>query len=234
MRPSGFSTGAIARGDFRRGLALTHSAGCKVVELSALRQNELEPLIEAIPEMDLGEFEYVSVHAPSVIHGDKEAETVSLISTVIRRGWPIVVHPDALTRFALWRGFGKLLCIENMDKRKPIGRTAAELTKVFAELPEATFCFDIGHARQVDPTMTEAYLLLKQFGPRLRQVHVSEVNTASRHDRLSFTSQLAFQEIAHLIPEQVPLVLETPLTADKMQAELEVVRKTFGPRARVA
>jgi hypothetical protein len=69
-----------------------------------------------------------------------------------------------------------------MDKRKPAGRSAAELGRIFAELPDATFCFDIGHARQFDPTMTEAWLILKEFGSKLRQVHVSEVNTRSKGD----------------------------------------------------
>ncbi len=79
---------------------------------------------------------------------------------------------------------------------------------VFELLPEATFCFDIGHARQFDSTMTEAYLLLKAFQDRLRQVHVSEVNTNSKHDVMSYASILVFREVAHLIPPDVPLILE--------------------------
>jgi hypothetical protein len=72
-----------------------------------------------------------------------------------------------------------------MDKRKPGGRTVRELEYWFSEFPEASFCFDIGHARQVDTCMTVAYLMLKRFLPRLRQVHISEVNTQNKHDRLS-------------------------------------------------
>src|SRR5580693_2147376 len=86
---------------------------------------------------------------------------------------------------------GPSVCVENMDKRKPGGRSVGELARIFAELPDATFCFDIGHARQFNPTMTEAWLILKEFGSKLRQVHVSEVNTRSKHDRLSYASILA-------------------------------------------
>ena len=50
MRPIGFSTGALARGDFRRGLALLRSYQIQVVGLSALRMEELEPLIDALPD----------------------------------------------------------------------------------------------------------------------------------------------------------------------------------------
>jgi hypothetical protein len=120
-----------------------------------------------------------------------------------------------------------LLCIENMDKRKPIGRSARELGRIFEHLPDASFCFDIGHARQCDPTMTEAYLMLREFASKLLQVHVSEVNTGSKHDVLSFTSILAYQEVAHLIPPHVPLILETPVAEDQMEAEVAKARKAL-------
>ncbi|HEY6255231.1 MAG TPA: hypothetical protein VIY51_05500, partial [Xanthobacteraceae bacterium] len=124
----------------------------------------------------------------------------------VPRGWPLVIHPDVIGDFGLWRELGDAVCIENMDKRKPIGRTAEELESVFRELPDATFCFDIGHARQVDLTMTEAYLILRGFAPKLRQVHISEVNSRSKHDALSYSSIVAFREVAQLIPEHVPVI----------------------------
>ena len=89
-------------------------------------------------------------------------------------GWPIVVHPDTIHDFgALARSLGALVAIENMDQRKPIGRTARELEGIFKQLPEARFCFDIGHARQIDATMGEASFLVQELGPRLAQLHVS-------------------------------------------------------------
>ena len=114
-----------------------------------------------------------------------------------------------------------------MDKRKPIGRSARDLELIFKELPEATFCFDIGHSRQYDSTMREAYLILREFGAKLRQVHVSEVNTRSKHDPLSHASILAFQEVAHFILPEVPLVLETPVSEENMLTEIAKVRKAL-------
>lgn len=75
--------------------------------------------------------------------------------------------------------------------------------------------------------MTEAYLILKEFGPKLRQVHVSEVATSSKHDLLSYASILAFQEVAHLIPQDVPLILETPVKEDEMDIEINKVRNAL-------
>ena len=75
--------------------------------------------------------------------------------------------------------------------------------------------------------MTEAYLMLREFGSKLRQVHVSEVNTRSKHDPLSYASILAFQEVAHLIPANVPLILETPVAEDRIKAEITKVREAL-------
>lgn len=101
------------------------------------------------------------------------------------RGWAIILHPDIIEDFTLWRPLGRAVCIENMDKRKEVGRTASQLRSIFEKLPDATFCFDIGHARQVDPTMQEAESFLTMFHDRLRQIHMSYVNSQSRHERLS-------------------------------------------------
>jgi hypothetical protein len=206
----------------------------QAVELSALRVNELVPLLNDLDSLELRQFSYVSIHAPSEFSAAQEPAIRDLLMSQLHRGWPIVIHPDTIHNFELWRDFGPLLAIENMDKRKPIGRTAQELASIFQKLPEATLCFDIGHARQVDPTMTESYLILRQFGPRLRQVHVSEVNTRSKHDVLSYASILAFQEVADLIPLEVPLILETPLIESEMQSEIEKVDSALPVEPNVA
>ncbi len=227
MRPIGFSTGALAYADFRQGLSMVSKKRLAAIELSALRQNELVPLLDALPSLELSMFEYVSIHAPSQFEPAWEAASWARLNEEAKRGWPIILHPDAISDFGLWRELGPLVCIENMDKCKPLGRTADELASVFEQLPDATFCFDIGHARQLDPTMTEAYLILREFGSRLAQVHVSEVNTRSKHDRLSYSSILAFQEVAHLVPPHVPLILETPVREDEIESEIAKVREAL-------
>ncbi len=78
--------------------------------------------------------------------------------------WPIVVHPDVIRTPRLWRRFGATLCLENMDNRESTGRTVEEMRGAFESLPEAGFCFDIGHARQIDPTMASAIRMLLEFG----------------------------------------------------------------------
>jgi hypothetical protein len=195
--------------------------------LSALRQNELLPLVEELDRLDLHQFEYISFHAPSVMDIEFESVAIEALNLVALRQWPIILHPDAMHMPAKWAHFGDLLCIENMDKRKPIGQTASHLAEIFKVLPHASFCFDIGHARQIDPTMSEATAILQFCRARLREVHISEVNSQSKHDALSFESGLAFRKLAHLIPETVPVIVESRVTEDEFQDEIQNVSKAL-------
>ena len=220
----GFSTGALAYSDFRRALQMLDEENVTVVELSALRMAEWEPLLKTLDHLDFSRFEFCSLHLPSLMNAEEERTVVRSSQTLLWRKWPLIVHPDAISDFGLWRELGPLLCIENMDKRKPIGRTASELDVIFGQLPEAKFCFDIGHAWQVDPTMTEAYWILKCHRERLVQIHVSEVNSRSKHDSLSYATIQSFRDVAHMIPPELPLILETPVSQEKMHEEMKKAR----------
>jgi len=224
MRRIGFSTGALARGDFRSALGIIRRHNIRVVELSALRVEELEPLVNAIPSLDLAAFTFVSIHAPSRFATSEEESIVQQLRALADCGYPIVVHPDVIFNPDRWQVLGDRLLIENMDKRKPVGRTVGELREFFAALPAARFCFDIGHARQVDPSMTEAALLLKAFRDRLAEVHMSEVNTASRHDPISINAVNAFSTIMASISEDIPIVLEPLIDHGQSDIETELQR----------
>ncbi|HTN83971.1 MAG TPA: hypothetical protein VL242_09805, partial [Sorangium sp.] len=90
--------------------------------------------------------------------------------------------------------------------------------------PEASFCFDIGHAHQVDRTMTEAHFLVKQHRARLKQLHVSEVNAGSRHDALSQSAAQAFQRVAAQIPGEAALILEAPASPEDLERQMAIAR----------
>ena len=227
MREIGFSSGALAKGDFREALRMLapHAASC--LELSALRMDEVAPLLEALPTLDLTHYSYLSFHAPSQFAQEDEEALANLLFQRVPEAWPIVLHPDAIFDFAHWRRFGKRLAVENMDRRKPCGRNLTELSAIFAELPEASFCFDIGHARQYDSSMTEAFLILSAFAERLVQVHVSEVNSESQHDPISYGAKLSFQQVSELIPQNVPIIVESRVSEDKVISEIENARESL-------
>jgi len=233
MRLVGFSTGALAFADFRRGLQMLRETGAKAVELSALRAAELDPLMESLDDLDLDQFSFKSVHAPSNVECPARAArggeaAGSCPAWLAHRG-----SPRLHSRRCLWRPFGKLVCIENMDKRKPIARTRDELCTWFDRLPEASLCLDLAHVRQIDPTMTEAYLILRDFGNRVAEVHLSEVNAASKHEPISYGATLAYQQVASMIPETVPVILESIVSAEFIDDEIEAAHEALaigGPR----
>ncbi len=233
MRRFGFSTGAVALGDFEHGLSLARAAASNspaVAELSALREPELEPLLSALPTLDLASFSYVSIHAPSRFGPESEG---TIAEALLKRAAPynVVVHPDSFHDISCWRPLGRRLCVENTDKRKPVGRNCHELDILFEQLPEAGFCLDLGHSRQVDPTMGAAFEMLDRYEGRLLQVHLSEVTTNCRHERLSLAAIIAFQPIARMIPDHVPVVIESVIgespTPTDLQDELGRARRAL-------
>jgi hypothetical protein len=203
--------------DLLRGEAVT------CIELSALRYQEANPLLASIRDLDLSRYSYVSFHAPSSFDAEQEKALVNELREHLPSDWPIILHPDTIHDPGLWKRFGSQLAIENMDRRKQGGRTADEIAVVFDQLPDAAFCFDIGHARQCDTSMTEAYRMLTAFQQRLVQVHVSEVNTSSQHDPVSYAAQISFREVANLIPSEVPLIVESRVHSTEIGREIRRV-----------
>lgn len=227
MPPIGFSTGALFRSDVRRGAELSSRLRAAAIELSALRVRELPEMVRFADEADLSAFRYVSVHAPTDFTDEQEEEvTRCLLGIAQRHHWFIVVHPDTIRRTELWAQLGEFLCIENMDKRKPVGRTMEELSDVMERFPLASLCFDIAHAHQVDPTMTEAYRILRRFRHRICQLHVSEVTSSSKHERMSEMVLQAYWSIASQIPD-VPVILESPVSPEEAPFEMEQAERIF-------
>jgi hypothetical protein len=222
MRLFGFSTGALALGDFKKALRMLEGIAVEAIELSALRVHELPFLLDFAEQADLTRFSHISVHAPTDYAVDQEADVVERLAFFVERRWPIVAHPDTIHDYSLWRKLGTFLYIENMDKRKQVGRTAEELERILEQLPEARMCFDIAHARQVDTSMTETYRILKSFNNLIKQIHISVVNTSSKHDIISPNAAHAFQSVAFLIPSTIPVILETPVKVEHLRQQLEM------------
>lgn len=228
MEMIGYSTGSLARADVRGALQLLESRDLGALELSALRSHELGPLLQLISELSLDRYQQISVHAPSAFRAGDEPGIAAALLPVACRGWLIVIHPDTIHDHDLWIPFGDRLAIENMDRRKAVGRTAEELWPVFRKLPEASFCLDLAHAWQCDPTMSQAARLLAAFGERLAEVHVSELDADSRHIRLTPAGIGAYQRFAEIIPVHVPVIIEAPVRPDEIESELEASLVALG------
>jgi hypothetical protein len=225
MLTIGFSTGALARGDFAQALRLLEVKQIEAVEVSALRRAELPDILAKLPlhlEALRKRFRYISFHAPT--NFKDEPELISQLALVVGLGWNIIVHPDTIRDKSLWRALGSCVCLENMDSRKKTGRTAEELYGFFEEIPQAKLCFDIAHAREVDPTMTEAASILAKFGDRLVQVHLSEVDGRGVHFAMSLSAELAYEQFSDSI-SKVPIILESIVTEEDIESEINKTRK---------
>jgi hypothetical protein len=228
METIGYSTGSLAHADVRGALRLLETHDVGALELSALRTHELSPLLELLSELPLDRYRHVSLHAPSAFTAAEERRIAAALLRVVRRGWLVILHPDSICDYRVWERFGDRLAIENMDRRKPIGRTVEELRPVFSRLPEASFCLDLAHAWQCDSTMAEAARLLGAFGERLAEVHVSELDAFSRHVRLSDRAIEAYQRFGELIPIHVPVIIEAPVEPHEIDEELETSLEALG------
>lgn len=208
---TGFSTGALEKGDYRKALDWMGEHRIKSVELSALRFDELEPLIRDLDHLDLKEFDFISFHAPSYFCEHKEKRVIELLASVHERGWNIIVHPDVLYHPELWQRFGRQLLIENMDRRKSTGRTPAELQGWFDKMPQARLCLDVAHARQLDTTLHMLGSLVHTFAERIAEIHISELDSLCRHHPLSKSSVQDYHYFADKYPEMVPIIIESML-----------------------
>jgi sugar phosphate isomerase/epimerase len=228
MRKLGFSTGTLAKGNICKALQMVSKLDTDAVEYSALRFDEFQPSVDYLMHKGTGCFNYVAFHAPSKFDPSDEQQVVnSLMALVQRHNLHVVVHPDAIHDYELWNRLGENLCVENMDHRKPIGRTADELDAVFRMLPKARLCFDIGHAHEIDRSMSMGYEILRRHGNRIAHLHASEVSDECRHRPFSPSSHGAFAKLAGMIPESVPVVLETVTTEDRVGQQLREARDIF-------
>lgn len=230
MRLVGFSTGAILKGDVHGALTILAAQSIEAVELSALRLPELEPLVRCLPALNVEQMRVVSVHAPTKFERHEEAAVIALLDRVAESGIPIVVHPDSVVDWNRWTHFAHMLLLENMDKRKPAGRNMGELRRCFDRLPDARWCFDIAHARQVDPSMIEAFRLAEQLADRLALIHISELSSSSRHERLSSLAFQSFQDLVPLLDANAPAVIESVVDPSQIAGEVAVVRRLFAER----
>lgn len=219
----GFSTGSLAKGNYELALNMIwQHAPIQAIELSALRENELPNLIKDLPVLLKRlrpRFKYISVHAPSKLLLLSELELVEILLQFLPHDIPVIVHPNVITDFHAWRKLGSILCIENMDKRKPIGRTTSDLISIFNELPEACFCLDLAHAKQVDPTMVECVSMIRNFKNRLKQFHLSDVTSNSNHISMNVSAIESYKKISNILPKNIPVIIESPVTNVYLEKE---------------
>ena len=208
--PLGASTGWMdeERGDWPALVDRALSISTFAAELAALDEGELpgvEAYLIARPALP---FRYLSLHAPSKGRTIDEEVLVGRLAALLGSVDAIVVHPDTLEDLRLWRALGGALVLENMDPRKSDGRTATELERFFAALPEAGLCLDVAHAAAIDPE--EGERLLDAYASRLRHLHVSSLDDDCHHLPITGADEREWAPVLRRCHD-VPWILEAPL-----------------------
>lgn len=222
----GFSTGALAKGDFGRALTMLEPHELGAVEVSALRLYELERTVEAFPSLDLVRYEHVSLHVPSKYRADEEPGIVAAVARIIDRVDGVVLHAEALLDASLWHAFGDKVWVENADLRKHTGRTCEEMRAVMARLPKARVCFDMAHAYQIDFSLLESRRILRAFEGRIAQIHLSQLDHACRHEALTYGIVERYRGLAPMLRD-LPVILESCVPATKVDSQLRLARSCF-------
>jgi hypothetical protein len=211
--PVGASTGYMQslRGDWDAQVAAAWRVSSFAIELSALSETELPSLAEYLNRTESLPFRYISIHGPSKGRQMDEELLVFALEQLASCANAFVMHPDTIESLELYRQLGNKLLLENMDARKVEGRTREELEAVFAELPDAGFCFDVAHAWSIDPTMSVANDLLDGFSERLRHVHLSSLSEDLHHVPLTAEDEDLFGPVLRRCLD-VPWIFEAPPT----------------------
>jgi endonuclease IV len=76
--------------------------------------------------------------------------------------------------------------------------------------------------------MSEAEAILRRFGSRIRQIHLSLVTSSSAHEPLNYESLLAYRRVARLLPKDVPIILETPVRKEQVDEEISKATELVG------
>jgi hypothetical protein len=216
----GFSTGCLYKTkSVDETLKLYRDLDIKGTELHFAEWSEAggEDLVRLAEE--LHGFDYVSFHAPKFPYQKDDASraVIKVIQRVneIRPLDRVIVHPDPVKDFAVWAEAGLPVGIENMDHRKPSGRTVEDIKKILDEYPSFGLVLDVNHIYTNDPTMRLADEFFRVLGHRLVQYHVSGFRDL--HESLYDTQQpqivRAMQDLSK------PIIVESEMPEDGVLKE---------------
>ena len=116
-----------------------------------------------------------------------ESKLVDTLARLPAQVDAIVVHPDVIDDPTEYRRLGPRLVLENMDSRKPGGRTADELAPYSRAARRRALprCRPCGRRR---PVPAGSHELLDRYACRLRHLHVSSLDADGHHVPLRTTT----------------------------------------------
>jgi hypothetical protein len=117
----------------------------------------------------------------------------------------VVIHPDRVLDWNVFKDYSFSVAIENMDNRKPWGQTVNDLRSLFAEY-DFKMVLDLNHCHVNDETMGLAKELYAAFKERIVAIHLSGYYHHDPHAPLYLTKQ---RDILEALPtSDLPIILE--------------------------
>ena len=207
--------------------------GKRCIEFSAIKFHELEHILIELTECNvyidhgISEFSF-SIHLPTNFNHEQEIQIVDMLNHYDTGDANLILHPDTIHNFELWQDFRGMVLIENMDLRKKDGITVGEMETIFKKLPDANMCFDIGHARQVDPSMSLAVDIHEAFFDKILEIHISNVHHTGAHHHMNTESMSDFRKVLRARDHKMTsVIIETPSILSKMSTDLNFVELSF-------
>ncbi len=208
------ATGAFVedRDDWPDAVARAVRERWQAIELTAVTERLYAGLESFLRESAgaLTSFSRVSLHAPAVLDSSPAEVAEALVGSRLR--YDVVLHPDVFAEEQALADLGRRALFENMDVNKAFGREPADLEKVFGRFPEAGLCLDVAHVWTNDRSLGLGIELLRAFGDRLRQVHLSGIEADGTH-RPTTAEDLELYEPLLSRCAHVPWVLESELVS---------------------
>lgn len=227
----GFSTGCLKDSgrSLKERLGFINSLGCRTVELSFLRVDELKTTPMPSRE-DLGPFDYVSLHAPKYSYrGDEITKriiaAIESIHFLAKQLDLVVFHPDTIEDFSILENLKFPIAFENMDHLKSCGGSPSDMLSIFSQNEDARMVLDVNHAfthniDDADCRLTSAFW--NKLHPWIDQVHLSGYAPPEHNHWPLFKTKQDFiiQSIENF---EIPVIIESVLSADELVQERDYI-----------
>lgn len=211
----GFSTAFIDKISFLEKMNFFAKLGCNAFEVNLYDFERVEIMDKDLKNFDLSQFVYRAIHSPSLFEGKnvifdnddftkKILERTKIFSDKFNFD-TFVVHPTAIKDFSIFSQFDLPVAFENEDSRnKNRYRSLDDMKKLFSA-HDVDMVLDVNHCFTNDKTMQLAEDMKREFGTRVKHVHLS--GFASYHEPLFQTKQTEI--VDSVINFDHPIIIES-------------------------
>lgn len=162
-------------------------------------------------DLELSQFEFISLHAPDLnFKNDDDARVLlSKLETITKKYKVsnIVFHPDKISNFDIFLEYPNLpISIENMDTQKKSWRTTEDIKKIFDKY-NFWLTIDLQHCFENDNTWKLALDFQEIFKDKIVEYHISWWEEKFLHYPLFKTNQDSIIET--LKYKNIPIIIES-------------------------